>query len=340
MRLPWRIDRPKSHFVEYLTIYYANSESQLLRTASRLKNLNQKLVGNITQGENIPTITNISELGASVYGDTLFDDAVLPDYIQFLESLVKARQIEQENFQENRYSKQETSKETYNQYEIQFSEELAKLVSKLGPDYQPNLITLGTSNNSPPDHLVVLKIDYFGPNQEFLRDYQEIIYWNDLTGEEDGYGVAIANGFNSPHWSKVVAIHTIIIKAKTLYEKLVNLKQERQKALEQPETLDNINITSERISRLQKRIQGLIEFPEKIDPKIVRSMLKKLNQHKEKTIVQKVLRNYTDGDNSKLPDLEFIKQLVQETGELSLLDWETIKPVRVEFNLIALLMRL
>ena len=40
-----RIDRPKQHHPDKIHIYYANSESQLLRQASRLKNLNKKLVG-------------------------------------------------------------------------------------------------------------------------------------------------------------------------------------------------------------------------------------------------------------------------------------------------------
>ena len=55
--LPWnpmvleqrigRIDRPKQRRVENIYIYYANRESQLLRQASRLSNLNKKLVGDL-----------------------------------------------------------------------------------------------------------------------------------------------------------------------------------------------------------------------------------------------------------------------------------------------------
>ena len=98
--LPWnpmvleqrigRIDRPKQHHPENIYIYYANSESQLLRQASRLKNLNKKLVGdrfNI-DSENSGDLSN---LGASIYGDTLFDDAILPDYVNFLGRLAQVR---------------------------------------------------------------------------------------------------------------------------------------------------------------------------------------------------------------------------------------------------------
>lgn len=138
----------------------------------------------------------------------------------------------------------------------------------------------------------------------------------------------------------MVAVQSIIEKGKALYEKLVNLKQERQLALEQPETVNNINITSERISRLQKRVQSMNELPDGIDSKMVRGMLKKLNQHKDKKIVQKVLRDYTDGDESKFQDPKFIKTLVNKAGEMSLIDWEFIKPVTVQVTITALLIKL
>jgi hypothetical protein len=348
--LPWnpmtleqrigRIDRPKQHPVDTLTIYYANSESQLLRQASRLRNLNQKLVGENQDNDNLPTITSINELGASIYGDTLFDDEILPDYLQFLESLVQARQTEQENFQENHYNKQETSKDVYNQYEIQFSEELAKLVNKLGKDYQPNLITLGTGNNTSPHTLVTLTLDYFGPNSEPIPDLQELIYWNDLTQEEDGYGVAIANGFNTPQWSQVIPLDSLIVQAKTLYEKLVNLKQEKQQTLENPESGQTINIASERISYLQKRIKKISELPNGIDVKMIRGLLKKLNQHRTKKSVQNLLRDFTEEESSQFNDTKFIKTLVNKVGKLSLIDYETIKPVSLKMTLTALLIRL
>ena len=103
--LPWnpmvleqrigRIDRPKQHKVENIYIYYANSESQLLRQASRLTNLHKKLVGELESNNGvISSISNVEKLGASVYGDTLFDDEVLPGYIDFLGSLVKVRRME------------------------------------------------------------------------------------------------------------------------------------------------------------------------------------------------------------------------------------------------------
>ena len=69
-----RIDRPKHQPTANIYIYYANSESQLLRQATRLNNLNQKLVGDLaTPSEEIRELASMSNLGASVYGDTRFD---------------------------------------------------------------------------------------------------------------------------------------------------------------------------------------------------------------------------------------------------------------------------
>ena len=124
--LPWnpmileqrigRIDRPKQNRVENIYIYSANSENQLLRQASRLSNLHKKLVGELAGNDRqIPTISSIETLGASIYGDTLFDDEVLPGYINFLNSLIKARQMQQGNLQEDTYQKQEASRDLYTQ---------------------------------------------------------------------------------------------------------------------------------------------------------------------------------------------------------------------------------
>ena len=109
-----RIDRPKQHKAENIVIYYANSESQLLRQASRLKNLNKKLVGDLaTPDGEISNVTDVNTLGASVYGDTLFDDPILPGYVDFIQSLAKSRNMEHINLQEEVYRQQENSHDLY-----------------------------------------------------------------------------------------------------------------------------------------------------------------------------------------------------------------------------------
>jgi superfamily II DNA/RNA helicase len=190
--LPWnpmvleqrigRIDRPKKHWVENIYVYYANSESQLLRQASRLSNLHKKLVGELaTSDGEIPSISDVNALGASIYGDTMFDDEVLPGYIDFLNSLVKARRMEQGNLQEDTYQKQETNRDLYTQNEILHSEELGKLVKQLGENYQTNPYALGRciGEKGEPTGLVALSFQYFGPNGEPIPEQQQTLFWND-----------------------------------------------------------------------------------------------------------------------------------------------------------------
>jgi hypothetical protein len=351
--LPWnpmileqrigRIDRPKQRRVENIYIYYANSESQLLRQASRLSNLNKKLIGDLANENGaIPDIDRVERLGASIYGDTLFDDEILPGYIDFINSLVQARKIEQGSLQEETYQKQETSNDLYTQNEILHSEELRKLVEKLGEDYQANPIAVGHHNNEPdePNYLVELTLEYFGVNGEPIPEQKQTIYWNNLTQENDGYGMAIFSAFKTPAAGEVFSAKNILDITQDLYEQLIKLKQQRYSELEQPETLENINLTSERISKIQKRIMAMDSFLSGIDKKTVKETLKKLNSGKELKKVQKLLREYTDNNKSYLDDDEFIKQLVNDTEILNLLSFEGIKPVDLKASLSALLLRI
>lgn len=350
--LPWnpmileqrigRIDRPKQHKCKNIYIYYANSESQLLRQASRLKNLNKKLVGDIvgSDGE-IPSISSVDTLGASIYGDTLFDDEVLPGYIDFLNSLVKARRMEQGNLQEETYQKQETNRDLYTQNEVLHSEELSKLIERLGEDYQAKTIALGrlTGEKGEATGLVALTVEYFGPNGEAIPEQRQTVYWNDQTGERDGYGVAIATAFKTPEAGNVFSTKYLLSELQKLYNQLVTLKQQRSAELAQPESLENINITSERITRIQRRVSMLDSFPSELDRTTVRNTFKKLNTWKETKGVQKLLREYTDGDKSKLDDASFVVSLVQDTDTLNLIADEGIKPTSLKVSLAALLLR-
>ncbi len=357
--LPWnpmtleqrigRIDRPKQHQTEHIYIYYANSESQLLRQASRLANLHKKLVGalvpqdtktDINLKAKIPTIASINNLGASIYGDTLFDEEILPGYVDFIQSLVKARKIEQGNLQEDAYQKQETHRDLYTQNEILHSEELSELVKKLGENYQANPITVGRRTGEPqePTGLVALTVKYFGPNGEPITNQQQTLYWNNQTGEKDGYGIAIATSFKTPVTSNIFSIKYLLTELQSIYQELVKLKQQRSAELAQPETLENINITSERISKIQRRVNMSV-FPDGLDRGIVKGTIKKLNSWKESKLVQKLLKDYTDGDKSNLDDEKFVIELVQDTNNLNLILHETTKPSSIKIYLAALLLR-
>lgn len=345
-----RIDRPKQHKAEHIYIYYANSESQLLRQASRLANLHKKLVGelvqqdgNVTNIENnphIPTISSINTLGPSIYGDTLFDDEILPGYVDFIQSLVKARKMEQSNLQEDAYKKQETNRDVYTQNEILHSEELSELLKRLGEDYQANPIAVGRINEpNQPTGLVALTVRYFGPNGEPITDKQETLFWNNITGEKDGYGLAIATAIKTPIANNIFSSKYLLSSAESIYKELVKLKQQRSAELERPETLENINITSERISKIQRRLSRLDSLPDGLDRVIVKGTLKKLNSQRENKYVQKLLRDYTDGDKTSLDDEKFVIQLVQDTDMLNLILTEGIKPSSMQISLSAFLLR-
>ena len=227
--LPWnpmmleqrigRIDRPKQHKVETLHIYYANSESQLLRQASRLANLNKKLVGDlITANGEVDRVADIGALGASVYGDTLFDDAILPGYVSFLQSLVQARSMTQENMQEVMYQQQETYRDLYTQQELLFSEDVSQRIREMGEDYQANPIAVGSSREAPAG-ILALTLQYFGPNGEAIPERDELVFWNDSTGERDGYGQAIAMTVQTPATVKTISSTQILDCAQSIYDR-------------------------------------------------------------------------------------------------------------------------
>jgi hypothetical protein len=147
------------------------------------------------------------------------------------------------------------------------------------------------------------------------------------------------NCCKTPAIGKVVSAKNILTITYSLYEELVKLKQQRHSELEQPETLEKIDLTSERISKIQKRIMAMDSFPIDIDRAAVKETLSKLSSGKELKKVQKLLREFTDGDRSNLSDSEFIEQLVKDTNTLNLLGFEVIKPTTLKASLSALLLR-
>ena len=351
--LPWnpmtleqrigRIDRPKQHPCETLHIYYANSESQLLRQASRLANLNKKLIGENQVGQDgvIQDVPNVDELGPSIYGDTLFDDTILPGYVAFIRNLVVARRQTQESFQETLYRASETSRDLYTQQEIVFSEDISQRLQIMGDDYLANPIALGrkTGEKNEPTGLVALTLKYLGPNGEVISDRQELLFWNDQTGERDGYGTALSTAVKTPEAIDVFSAKHLRTSAQKLYTQLVELKRQRSSELAQPETLENVTITSERLNKIQQRISNLDALPDGLDRKAVKDTLKKLNTWKGIKSVQKILRDYTDGTKAQLDALTFVTELVKDTDEKNLIVSDSIKPTLLTLSLSAMLLR-
>jgi Helicase conserved C-terminal domain len=350
--LPWnpmvleqrigRIDRPKQHHPEKIHIYYANSESQLLRQASRLKNLNKKLVGERFNPDGDSEHSgDLSDLGASIYGDTQFDDAILPDYISFLERLAPVRKLEQESWQENHYHKQEASPNLYTQYELLFREDVSEKVRNLGVDYPASPIALGAGSNGEVHNSVALTLDYFDPNGKLIIDDRQTIYWNDLTGEKDAYGYAIATANQTPALGKIIPVDSLMGSLTELYQNLVGIKQQYLANLDCDADPKIITTSSERLNRIQRRISqmSLEDLPPDLTPQVMRATINKLNGWGSKD-VHKLLQSFSDGAKSQLPNPQFLTEFLVAVDRLNLLPQAKVKRSSFKFTVNAVLLKI
>ncbi len=104
--------------------------------------------------------------------------------------------------------------------------------------------------------------------------------------------------------------------------------------------METITISSERLNKIGGRFQQLTELPAGLDRKTILQALKILNDWKDKKSVQQILRNYTDGEESKLPLPEYVVSLVGETMSQSLIPKEQIQPSFLSLSLSAMLLRI
>ncbi|WP_310425710.1 C-terminal helicase domain-containing protein, partial [Chamaesiphon sp. VAR_48_metabat_135_sub] len=356
--LPWnpmmleqrigRIDRPKHQPTANIYIYYANSESQLLRQATRLNNLNQKLVGDLAQpSEDIRELASMSNLGASVYGDTRFDDTILPGYVEFIHSLVTARSLEQESLQEQAARKRDTAQNLYTQQELLYASDIQKLITRLGTDYQANPISIGhQTGSSEPSGLLALTLKYFGPNGESIPDLQRQIFWNDLTSDRDGFGNAIAMAIRTTEFHQTTSTHQTLACMIAIYQELINFKQSLVTDLKISNLNDTfgrqcqrVNISSDRLNKINSRIQKLESLPQGLTRQHIKQALRLLNDWKQNKEVQQILRDYTEGDKSQLSIEEYTTNLVYDTMNQGLIPKAEIQAVDLSLSLDAMLLR-
>jgi Helicase conserved C-terminal domain len=350
--LPWnpmileqrigRIDRPKHQPTKYIHIYYANSESQLLRQASRLQNLNRKLVGDLAQpNDEIHEFTSVGNLGASIYGDTLFDDAILPGYVEFIQSLVQARDLQQGNFQEESAQKLDVAQNLYSQQELLYSSDIQRLIVKLGDDYQANPITIGhNTGNAESRGLLALTLQYFDPNHNLIPDQQRKIFWNDLTSEQDGYGHAISMAIRTTELNQTISSEQTLAHLTSIYQELIQFKRGLEAGLGVSNPVDRLSIKSGRLSKINNRISTELEsFPLGITKQQITKAINILDSSKESKSVQKVLKDYAEGDRSKLPIDEYVTSLVNDTTDLGLLSIEKAQADSLRLCLDAILLR-
>ncbi|MGC8451531.1 MAG: hypothetical protein ACL9RN_00700 [Cylindrospermopsis raciborskii] len=151
--------------------------------------------------------------------------------------------------------------------------------------------------------------------------------------------MAIATAIKTPVANNIFSAKYLLSCAESIYNEVVQLKQQLSGEIEQPETLENITITSEKISKIQRRFSKMDSLPDCLNKASVNSTLKKLNSWKETKLVQKLSKDYTDGDKAKLDDEQFAIQLVEDTDKLNLVLEEGIKSTSLEISLAALLLR-
>jgi superfamily II DNA or RNA helicase len=349
--LPWnpmileqrigRIDRPKHEPTKYIHIYYANSESQLLRQASRLQNLNRKLVGDLAQpNDEIHEFTTVGNLGPSVYGDTLFDDAILPGYVDFIQSLVQARDLQQNNFQEEVAQKLDVAQNLYTQQELLYSSDIQRLITKLGDDYQANPITMGhTTGDAESRGLLALTLQYFDPNHSLIADQQRKVFWNDLTFEQDGYGHAISMAIRTTELNQTISSEQTLAHLTSIYQELIQFKRGLEAGLGVSNPVDRLSIKSERLNKINNRIAELENIPPSITKPQIKKTISVLDIWKDSKNVQKILRDYAEGDKSKLPIDEYVTNLVNDTTDLGLLSVEKAQASSLRLSLDAILLR-
>ena len=284
---------------------------------------------------------DLSNLGASIYGDTLFDDAILPDYVGFLGRLAQVRKMEQENWQENCYRRQEQTASMYTQYELLFREDVSEKIRVLGEGYLANPIALGAGGEGEVKRLVALTIDYFDPNGKLIADDRQTIYWNDRTGEKDAYGLAIATANQTPALGQVIPLDRSLTELTELYNQLVKIKQQYLADLDREVTTSDVRTASERLSRVQQRIQNMKweNLPMDVSPKVVKTAIFKLDSHKESKLVEKLLRAYNDGEKSQLPDNRFLSEFLADVNNLALLPSTKAKRSSLKITINALLLK-
>ncbi len=365
--LPWnpmvleqrigRIDRPKKHRVQELQIYYANSESQLLRQASRLDNLHKKLIGesnaevqngtNGSKSDASPSKTQssfeIKDLGPSIYGDTFFDDEVLPGYIDFIKNLRNARRLEQGSLQEKIYENQEVYNDLITHLELLYGEDVSRQLREMGEDYPVNPITLGrrTGQDDEPTAIVGLRIQRFGPNGELIEStLRDILLWNDLTQDKGAFGKAMEYGVKTPEAGTVFSSEHIKNTADTIYQKLLEYRKHLEEVeLSDSDNLAEISIASERMNTLVSRIKNMQTLPEDVTRERVVTAIENLSAYKDLKPNRKLLKELTGKSFLEKGDHPFILDFLEKIESKNLIKQNMLKTVEIRLSLEAILLR-
>ena len=229
----------------------------------------------------------------------------------------------------------------YTQYELLFREDVSEKIRSLGTDYPANPITLGSGSEGEVHNLVALTLDYFDPNGKLIIDDRQTIYWNDITGEKDAYGYAIATANQTPALGKIIPVDSLMESLTELYQNLIRIKQQYLANLDCDADPKIVTTSSERLNRIQRRISqmSLEDLPPDLTPQVMRSTINKLNGWGSKD-VHKLLQSYSDGAKSQLPNSQFLTEFLVAVDRLNLLPQSKAKRASLKLTVNAVLLKI
>jgi hypothetical protein len=232
---------------------------------------------------------------------------------------------------------------------LSYSFDIKRLITKLGADYQANPISIGhQTGTSEPSGLLALTLKYFGSNGESIPDLQRQIFWNDLTyvgvasryETREGFGNAIAMAIRTTEFHQTTSTQQTLAWITAIYQELISFKQSLFTDLKISNLDDRVNINSERLTRIDSRIQQLESLPTGITRQQIKQAMRLLNDWKQNKEVQQILRDYTDEDRAKLSIEDYTTNLVHNTMDRGLIPKAEIQAVGLSLSLDAILLRM
>jgi hypothetical protein len=125
-----------------------------------------------------------------------------------------------------------------------------------------------------------------------------------------------------------------------IYQELISFKQSLFTDLKISNLDDRVNINSERLTRIDSRIQQLESLPTGITRQQIKQAMRLLNDWKQNKEVQQILRDYTDEDRAKLSIEDYTTNLVHNTMDRGLIPKAEIQAVGLSLSLDAILLRM
>jgi hypothetical protein len=174
------------------------------------------------------------------------------------------------------------------------------------------------------------------------------VNYNDRTFDREGFGNALAEpigtiiamAIRTTEFHQTTSTQQTLACMTAIYQELINFKHSLVTDLKISNLDDRVNISSERLTRINSRIQQLESLPQGLTRQQIKQAMRLLNDWKQNKEVQQILRDYTDGDRSKLSIDRYTINLVHDTMDRGLIPKTEIQAVALNLPLDAILMRM